>query len=378
MTLNTFIFSDQPSSRLARHLSFWILFSLHVLLFRYYLYDLKYLGYTSTYLIRLQNQLYFLPVSIFFAYFSLYYLLPRFINTRRYVQLALIVLAMMGFFLLLSYLISRYLNIKLAWDIPLVREPLVRKLDFTVSNGLVYPLQVSTFAIGIKMAKNFYLKQREHEALLRQRIRSEIRLLKAQIHPRFIFHSLEAIYQDTKNGFVQSPSMLLTLSDLLSYILYDSDGDEVSLDQELSMVEDYLMLEQSNGIRNLSIDINNDAGGKKLTIAPLILLPILECVFEQLSQQTGGDGHLRLDLSANSGEFHFALHLATHPPTNGAVLAANPRLAQIRKHLESLYPDVHRFDMQNGPESLEIGLHIRLREASAHALSPTQPPAIAQ
>ena len=152
MTLYAFIFSDQPSNRLARHLSFWILFSLHVMLFRYYLYDLKYLGYSSTYLIRLQNQLYFLPASIFFAYFSLYYLLPRFIHTRKYIQRAIIVLAMLGFLLLFSYLISKYLNIKLAWDIPLVREPLVRKLDFTFGNGLVYPLQVSTFAIGIKMA----------------------------------------------------------------------------------------------------------------------------------------------------------------------------------------------------------------------------------
>jgi LytS/YehU family sensor histidine kinase len=341
------------------------------MLFRYYLYDLKYLGYTSTYLIRLQNQLYFLPFSIFFAYFSLYYLLPRFINTRKYLQVVLFVLAIMGLQLLLSYLISRYLDIKLAWDIPLAREPLVRKLDFTISNGLVYPLQVSTFAIGIKMAKNFYLKQREHEQLLRQRISSEIRLLKAQIHPRFIFHALEAIYQDTRNGFVKSPAMLLTLSDLLSYILYESDRNEVPLEEELTMVEDYLRLERSNDIRELNVEISNNVPKRRFTIAPLILLPILECVFEQFSQQKDGENLLNLNLSASGTEFSFVLRLVTDPPMNLDHLSSNPRLTQIRKHLKSQYPEDHLFSIEYGWEVLTVNLKIRLREISTIAQEPS-------
>jgi sensor histidine kinase YesM len=347
------------------------------MLFRYYLYDLKYLGYASTYLIRLQNQLYFLPFAVFFAYFSLYYLLPRFINTGKYLQLALIVLACMGLLLLLSYLISRYLDIKLAWDIPLVREPLVRKLDFTISNGLVYPLQVSTFAIGIKMAKNFYLKQQEHEQLLRQRISSEIRLLKAQIHPRFIFHSLEAIYHDTLNGFVKSPSMLLTLSDLLSYILYDSEADEVPLEVELSMVEDYLTLEQSNQIRNWKMNIRNNASGRHLSIAPLILLPILECVFEQAGQQTGSDGTLQLDLATAGKEFSLALHLIISPPITGPSLSTNPRLEQIKKHLQTLYQDAYRFKLQEGPDFIDMQLQIRLKELPLASSSLNTAPSMA-
>ena len=113
-----FIFSNQTTHRLSRHLVFWLIYLLHIFLFRYYLYDLKYLSYTSTYLIRLQNLVLFLPVTFFYAYFSLYFLLPRFIMKGRYTELFLCVLLLSLVLMLVSYFISTSFNIRLAWDIP--------------------------------------------------------------------------------------------------------------------------------------------------------------------------------------------------------------------------------------------------------------------
>ncbi|MEP7317985.1 MAG: hypothetical protein ABI921_04575, partial [Panacibacter sp.] len=95
--------------------------------------------------------------------------------------------------LLFSYWLSTLFDIRLAFDLPLERATVIRQMDFTVSNGLVYPLTVSGFAIGIKMAKSFYTQQKENERLAKQKINAEVQLLKSQVHPRFLFNSLNCI-----------------------------------------------------------------------------------------------------------------------------------------------------------------------------------------
>jgi LytS/YehU family sensor histidine kinase len=361
LTKQDFIFSNQPKSRIARHLSFWILFFLHVLLFRYYLYDLKYLLDPRTYLIRLQNMLLFLPVSVFYAYFAMYFLLPQFILKGRYVQLFFVVFIMSVVLLLCSYLISTQFNISLAWDLPLQRQTVVRQLDFTVSNGLVYPLTVSTFAIGIKMAKGWYLKQKENEQLLEQKIKKEIQLLKSQIHPRFIFHSLNAVYNDTLAGFEKSPAMLLKLSDLLSYLLYESSEETVPLEKELNMTEDYLGLEKLCFEEALKLSIHKAANPTNRLIAPLLLLPILECVFEQdilsKNQQLVLDLYIRME----ENDFYFTLIMQSDPALKEQQFHNNERLLQVQKRLGALYAGKHEFKIFAEESRLIISLTILLK-----------------
>lgn len=361
MTKQDFIFSNQPKYRIARHLSFWILFFLHVLLFRYYLYDLKYLLDPRTYLIRLQNMLLFLPVSVFYAYFAMYFLLPQFILKGRYVQLFLVVFIMSVILLVCSYLISNQFNIQLAWDLPLERQTVVRQLDFTVSNGLVYPLTVSTFAIGIKMSKGWYLKQKENEQLLEQKIKKEIQLLKSQIHPRFIFHSLNAVYNDTLAGFEKSPAMLLKLSDLLSYLLYESSEEAVPLEKELNMTEDYLGLEKLCYGEALKLSLHKAANPTNKLIAPLLLLPILECVFEQdiisKNQQLVLDLYIRME----ENDFYFTLIMQSDPALKKERFHNNERLLQVQKRLAALYAGKHEFKIFAEESRLIISLTILLK-----------------
>src|SRR5688572_8589661 len=257
MTRSDFIFSCDLKHRIARHGAFWLVFSCYIFLVRYYVFDLKYLTYASTYWIRLQNLSLFLPVSVFYAYFGIHVLLPRYILKRRYAQLLLILVFLSGALIVISYWISTVVDIRLAFDLPLSRSTLVRQVDFIANNGFVYPLTVSTFAIGIKMAKNFYLEQKQNELLAKQKISAEVQLSKSQVHPRFLFHSLKSIYHKMQNGSEQSPGMLLKLSDLLSYILYESDDKQVSLEKELNLMKNYFELEKENWGGGLRIITGN-------------------------------------------------------------------------------------------------------------------------
>ncbi|MEO6549929.1 MAG: histidine kinase [Ferruginibacter sp.] len=360
LTSQNFIFSNQLRCRIARHLSFWILFFLHVLLFRYYLYDLKYLFDSRTYIIRLQNMLLFLPVSVFYAYFAMYFLLPGFILKGKYVQLFIIVFLMSVVLLLCSYLLSNQFNIRLAWDLPLERQSIVRQIDFTAGNGLVYPLTVSTFAIGIKMAKGWYLKQKENELLLEQKIKKEIQLLKTQIHPRLIFHSLSAIYNDTLDGFKKSPAMLLRLSDLLSYLLYESSEEAVLLEKELSMTDDYLGLEKLCYGEALQLTVHNTINPQEKLIAPLLLLPILECVFELDIISKKQHLVMNLYLRMQEDDFYFTLMLQSDPPLKKELFHSNERLLQVQKRLAALYAGRYEFKIFAEEKRLVIALTMTL------------------
>jgi LytS/YehU family sensor histidine kinase len=303
----------------------------------------------------------FLPVSIFYAYFSLYFLLPRFILKGKYAQLFAILFIMSVVLLVLSYLISNQFNIQFAWDLPFKRQPEVRQMDFTVSNGLVYPLTVSTFAIGIKMAKGWYLKQKENEQLLEQKIKKEIQLLKSQIHPRFIFHSLNAVYNDTLEGFEKSPAMLLKLSDLLSYLLYESSEEVVPLEKELAMTEDYLGLEKLCFGDALRLSIHKSVDPKEKLIAPLLLLPILECVFEQDIVKKNQPLDLDLYIRMQENDFYFTLTMQSDPPINQNLFQHNERLYQVQKRLNALYAGKHEFKIFSEETRLTIALTVLLK-----------------
>ena len=362
MSSYKFIFSEEKPYRIIRHVVFWLLFSFYIFLFRYYVADLKYLTYGSTYIIRLQNLVLFLPVSVFYAYFAIYFLLPRYILKNRYGMLLIIVLFMSILLLLFSYFVSTEFNIRLAFDMPLNRTPLVRQIDFTASNGLVYPLTVSAFALGIKMAKNFYQQQKQNEVLAKQKIKAEVLLLKSQIHPRFLFHSLSSIYNDMLNGSERSPGMLLKLSDLLSYILYESDEKLVPLEKELNLLENYIDLEKASWGKKLVVNVGNEMNGSKKLIAPLLLLPVAEYVFEQFDNKKLQQLSLTINMLMKENTFWFMLGISgcTHPADHSP--KENIQLLQVQKRLQALYPGKHDFKILKDKSAITISLSILLDE----------------
>ena len=80
------------------------------------------------------------------------------------------------------------------------------------------------------------LQQRENERLAKQKLATELQLLKTSIHPRFLFHSLHTVQRYINNSPSQSSALILELSDLLSYVLYEKDENWVELEKELEII----------------------------------------------------------------------------------------------------------------------------------------------
>ncbi|QEC69640.1 hypothetical protein FRZ67_20900 [Panacibacter ginsenosidivorans] len=327
-------------------------------MYRFYVGDIKFLSVTDTYLIRLKNILLFLPVSLFYAYLGLYFLLPRYILTEKYFKLVGTVLLISVGFIVLSYWISTHLDIKLGFDLPLERAEIIRQVDFIYTNGFVLPFVVSGFAVGIKMSKNFYLQQKRNEELAKQKIDAEVQLLKSQVHPRFLFHSLNSIYNDMLDGARQSPEMLLKLSELLSYILYESNK-AVPLDKELLLLKNYIDLEKAGWGQNLTVNIKDDINSIEQSIDPLLLLPMAEYIFIHADKNKRQPMHLTLNAQVKQQVFYFIIEgESTFEKT---FLKEDVQLLQVQKRLKAQYPNGYEFNLSSTENKIIISLSLQLK-----------------
>ncbi|MBS1567729.1 MAG: histidine kinase, partial [Bacteroidetes bacterium] len=110
--------------------------------------------------------------------------------------------------------------------------------------GLRGGLTIAGFAATIKLMKYWYTKERKNLQLQKENAESQLQLLKAQVHPHFFFNTLNNIYSYTQNTSAVASKLVMGLSDMLRYMLYECNQPLVSLDKELKLLKDYSVLEQ--------------------------------------------------------------------------------------------------------------------------------------
>jgi LytS/YehU family sensor histidine kinase len=232
-----------------------------------------------------------------------------------------------------------------------------------------YPTIIG-FAVAIKLSKRWYLKQQETAQLVREKINAELLLLKSQVHPHFLFNTLNNIYSFILNGSSRAPEMIKTLSSLLYYILNDCDRPFVPLKKEISMIQDYVELERIRyGSKlNLNLHIRGDSSGK--LISPLLLIPFVENSFKHGTSQmlqrpwiklyiTIADSHIFLQISNGKPAVH------TMPGKKNGIGLQNEA-----KRLALLYPSSHELTINNTTDVFSVEarfpLHLEHSTPSHH------------
>src|SRR5215475_881039 len=122
--------------------------------------------------------------------------------------------------------------------------------------GLMNFVKVAAAAAIIKYLKYWWLKQKESQRLEKEKINAELQLLKAQVHPDFLFNTLNNIYHHSLASSFRTSEMLLKLSELLSYMLYECDDPTVPLEKEIVMMKEYMELERIRLNENLEMETN--------------------------------------------------------------------------------------------------------------------------
>jgi len=257
------------------HIVFWVLVWLfYTYFFGFNSQNKNYINWFSSILI---------PVTIFVSYTTVYYLIPKYLLVKKY---SLFILYSIYVFIGAAYIISLsmffgfvYMSELNFLDMP----PLSKSMPFILMSVYV----VVTLASAFKLLQNSYITLKKHKTLENKFLQTqlvlkeeELKFLKMQIHPHFLFNTLNTLYGFALKKADETPEMILKLSNLLDYILYQINKPFVSLKDEIAHIEDYISLEKMRFHNSLKIDLNTKNVECNLKIAPMLLMPFVENAFK--------------------------------------------------------------------------------------------------
>ena len=227
--------------------------------------------------------------------------------------------------------------------------------------GLMDFAKVAAAAGVIKYLKYWWLKQKESERLEKEKINAELQLLKAQVHPDFLVKTLNNIYTHAASSSPRTSGMLLKLSDLLSYMLYECDKPLVPMEKEIAMMKDYMQLEKikHNDEPEMQVNVKGDLNGQM--IAPFLLLPFIENSFKHCGQMTE-QFWINMDIRMEGDNFSMKLTNGISESISGQSLLNTNGLANVQKRLALVYPGIHELKMSTEQEMFIVFLNIRLTD----------------
>jgi sensor histidine kinase YesM len=361
-----FIFSDERKYRLRRHISFWVIWWL----FQGFLYSFVAAFSTEAFLSRLWLSMIesgiYLVAHIFLSYSLMYFVIPRYILQQKYVLATIWIAALT----LITAGLSAFLS--LAVIDPLRRavdstdyrplRPAYLRIHLSLMAGLRGGLTIGGVAAAIKLMKSLYLKEQRNLQLQKENAESQLQLLKAQVHPHFLFNTLNNIYSYTQNTSPEASKLVSGLSDLLRFILYECNQPKVPLQKELKMIKDYIELEKVRYGNKLELHVDIPEQTGNLQIAPLLVLPLIENCFKHGTSQILDQPWINLQIIIKENELRMKLLNGKSDQAPVSKSASGIGIHNVEKRLELLYPGKYDLTITNDEDVFIVNLRIQLEK----------------
>ena len=342
--------------RVLMHLLFWAA----VLLFFNFVFRL---GRTVTK--TLIDSILFLPGHLLFVYSLNYFLFPRYVLKGKLLQ------AFAGLFVILAIALF-YMRFADVYYIHYSGSGRLWKPDY-FPRAIYSLFSVGWIAVTIRLVKYWYIEKETQHRLEKEKLTVELQLLRSQLHPHFLFNTLNSLYALTLESSKAAPGAVLQLSSLLRYILYECNDPLVSLNQEIDSLKHYIQLEKMRFGERLEISLSFTGDLANRSIAPLLFLPFVEnSIKHGISEQLDKSWislHLHVEGQTltfkliNSRASETAPGSATRPPVARLVAPATPRssglgLLNVRRRLDLLYPDCHILKLTPDEDTFMVSLTI--------------------
>ncbi|NJL14354.1 MAG: histidine kinase [Microscillaceae bacterium] len=313
----------EVDNRLTAHILFWLMYYVY----RVYLY-IQF--YEHTPLVQLIE----LPVKVGVAYLNLYLWMPYLLRRSRLVSYVLVLMASL---LLGTFFQSEIIRLMIyggIYDMPLSRLYTPPKFMGTLSH-LLEALWTTTL---IKIIKDAYLREQISQELQKERLEFELNYLKSQVNPHFFFNTLNNLYSLILLKSDQAEEVLLRLSGLMSYMLYETNRDQVSLQKEVEYLQDYIELEKLRFGDELNITFRFETDRQDYLIAPMLFLPFVENAFKH-GAGNGPPAWIKIDLRINKGLVYFKVcnNLSEEKFTKTSANKGGIGLKNVRRRLDLLF-----------------------------------------
>jgi hypothetical protein len=235
---------------------------------------------------------------------------------------------------------------------PAVFDPLI------ISRSIIFMGFAAGISVSIRLLRNQLIAKEREKNLIREKLSTEIQLLRNQLHPHFLFNTLNNIYALTRKKSDLAPEAVLKLSELLSFMLYESRKDTIPVSQEMAFLEDYISLERIRYDERLKISFEKDVKDPTKPIASLLLLPLVENAFKHGASETRFDSFINIRLKQDREVFQFSIENSFETAKS---MNDNQQIGlnNIRRQLELLYND-YSLDVNCYDNTFGVNLYLNL------------------
>ena len=321
---------------------------LHVVLFLFFSFD--------------KNQPRIQPFQIAFfinyavgAFIINYILLPLFFYRKKYIP----------FFLFVVLIIA---------GIIIMEELVLERIFFPDTRGQYFPgiifslldvMPIIIILTGFKFAWDASKKQQEVEALNAMVKESELQYLKSQINPHFLFNNLNNLYSYAIDNSPKTPSIILELSSVLRYMLYDCKENFVPLPKEIEHLKNFTKLSELQIENRGIVEFNADNITSHYQIAPLILNVFVENAFKHSTASQSEDISIKIQIDVTeNGMLGFECINSFQPQANTDDLSHGIGLQNVKKRLQLIYPNAHSLSIQETDSLYSVKLNLELKKGN--------------
>jgi two-component system LytT family sensor kinase len=288
-----------------------------------------------------------------FAYLNIYILIPRLLFAKKYFIYALALL----FTIVACSAIDLFIEILLSRFAPRAAgHPAI----FTIRNLSIASIQevyLVGLTTGFKFLKDSILNQQWQKEKEKHYLETELKFLKSQIQPHFFFNTLNNIYSLTLKKSEQAPEVVLKLSDLMSYMLYESNAPWVPLAKEIDYLHNYLDVEQLRFGRRLSVSFNMEGSIAEANIPPMILILFIENSFKHGVKNNISKIHISISLLVEKGYLFFRVE---NPASEEEFIMEKNGigLKNARRRLDLLFGNDYTLDIHEKDRTFIVSLKI--------------------
>ncbi|HTE25401.1 sensor histidine kinase [Flavitalea sp.] len=279
----------------------------------------------------------FILFDLVMVYVNFYILIPKYLATGRYFSY--------GLLLLLIMVITAALNITGRSIYANAGYEIFAALPFSFASALA-TIAERFYLIGlttsIKITKDWLLGRQMIKDKEKQFLETELNFLKSQIQPHFFFNTLNNLYSLTLQKSDKAPEVVLKLSELMSYMLYESNTPTVGLAEEINYLRNYIDLEKLRFGNRLVIEFEVCGDPAGLRIPPLLLILFVENSFKHGVRNNIGKTEIKACLKIESGFISFRIEnpvSVSDAPSSGGI-----GLKNVKRRLELLYGDKYKLD----------------------------------
>lgn len=285
-----------------------------------------------------------LPVGIFYA--AYFFVKPGFqsnghpkIKWKRVISILLVPFVITTIF--------RFFTVRVAFEYP-----------YFVSLTYVYAIPFAISGIIFRLIEDWISK----EKLIKQNLRSELALLKNQINPHFLFNTLNNIDSLIKSNPDKASETLLKLSEILRYMIYDTNADKVLLADEIRYIESYIDLQKIQFANKELVSIFINDTEAHILIAPMLFIPFVENAFKHCNQKNTPYA-ISIKFSIEDHIVHFeCVNLFDNTKKINKDKAGGIGLNNINRRLELIYPDRHNLKIQEADNQFKVSLSVNTHE----------------